>query len=74
MGGADCVYSSGSLNGTLVNGSGTVSGSSSGGFVAHHIHGDQRQPSLNTETVNEARVAVRLVDPMGMSLRPHPGK
>jgi curli biogenesis system outer membrane secretion channel CsgG len=55
--------SSGSVNGTFVNGTGTVSGSSSGGFVARHMA--TSDSSLNTETVNEARVAVRLVNPDG---------
>jgi hypothetical protein len=55
--------SSGSVNGTFVNGSGSVSGSSSGGFTAHHMA--TTDSSLNTETVNEARVAVRLVNPDG---------
>jgi curli biogenesis system outer membrane secretion channel CsgG len=55
--------SSGSVNGTFVNGTGSVSGSSSGGFVAHHMA--TSDSSLNTETVNEARVAVRLVNPDG---------
>jgi curli biogenesis system outer membrane secretion channel CsgG len=55
--------SSGSVNGTFVNGSGSVSGSSSGGFVARHMA--TSDSSLNTETVNEARVAVRLVNTDG---------
>jgi curli biogenesis system outer membrane secretion channel CsgG len=55
--------SSGSVSGTVVNGTGTVSGSSSGGFVAHHMA--TSDSALNTETVNEARVAVRLVNPDG---------
>lgn len=39
------------------------SGSSSAGFVARHMGtGDS---SLNTETVNEARIAIRLVSPDG---------
>lgn len=52
-----------SIGGSVVNGNGTISGSSSGGFVAHHAATDDS--SVNTETVNEARVAIRLVDPDG---------
>jgi curli biogenesis system outer membrane secretion channel CsgG len=55
--------SSSSVNGTFVNGAGSVSGSSSGGFVARHMA--TSDSSLNTETINEARVAVRLVNPDG---------
>lgn len=54
---------SGSVNGSIVNGNGTISGSSSGGFVARNMA--TSDSSLNTETVNEARVAVRLVSPDG---------
>ncbi len=42
---------------------GTISGSSSGGFVARHM--GTSDSSVNTETVNEARVAIRLVNPDG---------
>ena len=42
---------------------GVVSGSSSGGFVARHM--GTSDSSVNTETINEARVAVRLVNPEG---------
>jgi curli biogenesis system outer membrane secretion channel CsgG len=42
---------------------GTISGSSSGGFVARHM--GTSDSSVNTETVNEARIAVRLVNPDG---------
>src|SRR5579863_5231852 len=42
---------------------GTVSGTSSGGFIARHM--GTSDSSMNTETVNEARVAVRLVNPEG---------
>jgi curli biogenesis system outer membrane secretion channel CsgG len=55
--------SSSSVNGSFVHGTGSVSGSSSGGFVARHMA--TSDSSLNTETVNEARVAVRLVNPDG---------
>jgi len=52
--------SHGEINGSIVNGNGTVSGSSSGGFGARHM--GTSDSSLNTETVNEARVAIRLVN------------
>src|SRR5579872_4218598 len=42
---------------------GTVSGSSSGGFIAQHM--GTSDSSVNTETINEARVAIRLVSPDG---------
>jgi curli biogenesis system outer membrane secretion channel CsgG len=42
---------------------GSISGSSSGGFVARHM--GTRDSSVNTETINEARIAVRLVNPEG---------
>lgn len=42
---------------------GSVSGSSGGGFVAHSL--GINDSSLNTETINEARVAVRLVNSDG---------
>jgi curli biogenesis system outer membrane secretion channel CsgG len=55
--------SHGEVSGSVVNGNGTISGSSSGGFAARHMGtGDS---SVNTETINEARVAVRLVNPDG---------
>jgi len=47
----------------VVNGTGAISGSSSGGFAAHHAA--TSDSSLNTETINEARVAIRLVDADG---------
>jgi curli biogenesis system outer membrane secretion channel CsgG len=53
----------GEINGSMVNGSGTISGSSGGGFIAHHMGASDS--SVNTETVNEARVAIRLVNPDG---------
>lgn len=40
-----------------------VSGSSHGGFIARHM--GTEDSSVNTETVHEARVAVRLVNPDG---------
>jgi len=46
----------GSINGS----NGSISGSSSGGFVAHTL--GVNDSSLNTETINEARIAVRLVN------------
>jgi curli biogenesis system outer membrane secretion channel CsgG len=47
-----------------VSGSGgTFSGSSGGGFIARHM--GTSDSSVNTETINEARVAVRLVNPDG---------
>jgi curli biogenesis system outer membrane secretion channel CsgG len=61
--GAASGGSHGEVNGTVVNGTGTVSGSSSGGFVARHM--GTSDSSVNTETINEARVAVRLVNPDG---------
>lgn len=42
---------------------GSYSGSSSGGFIAHHM--GTSDSSLNTETINEARIAVRLVNSDG---------
>lgn len=42
---------------------GNISGSSSGGFVAHSL--GISDSSLNTETINEARIAVRLVNSDG---------
>ena len=53
----------GSVNGTFVNGSGSVSGTSSGGFAAHAARIDDSVAS--TETINDARIAVRLVDTDG---------
>lgn len=55
--------SSGNVSGSIVNGNGTISGSSSGGFSAHNAA--TSDSSLNTETINEARLAVRLVNPDG---------
>ena len=53
----------GSVSGSFVNGTGSVSGSSSGGFAAHAARTDDSVAS--TETINDARVAVRLVDKDG---------
>src|SRR5579863_1509490 len=61
--GAASGGSHGEINGSVVNGNGTVSGSSGGGFVARHM--GTSDSSVNTETINEARVAVRLVNPDG---------
>lgn len=53
----------GDISGSVVNGNGTISGSSNGGFVARHM--GTSDSSVNTETINEARVAIRLVNPEG---------
>ena len=53
----------GSVSGSFVNGSGTVSGSSSGSFAAQAARIDDSVAT--TETINNARVAVRLVDKDG---------
>jgi curli biogenesis system outer membrane secretion channel CsgG len=55
--------SHGEISGSVVNGNGNISGSSSGGFAAHHAA--TSDSSVNTETINEARVAIRLVNPDG---------
>jgi len=55
--------SHGEISGSVVNGNGSISGSSSGGFAAHHAA--TSDSSVNTETINEARVAIRLVNPDG---------
>lgn len=55
--------SHGQVSGTVVNGTGTVSGSSSGGFVARHM--GTSDSSVNTETIDHARVAIRLVNSDG---------
>jgi len=54
---------SGGQHSSISGSGGTFSGSSSGGFSAHHAATDDS--SVNSETVNEARVAIRLVDPDG---------
>lgn len=59
VGGASGAHS-GSVNGSWSGGTGSISGSSSGGFVAHHMATEDS--SVNTETINEARLAVRLVN------------
>jgi curli biogenesis system outer membrane secretion channel CsgG len=51
---------SGSVDGSWSGGTGSVSGSSSGGFVARHMA--TQDSSVNTETINDARLAVRLVN------------
>jgi curli biogenesis system outer membrane secretion channel CsgG len=53
----------GDLNGSVVNGTGSISGGSSGGFVAHHAR--ISDSSVNTETIDRARVAIRLVNTDG---------
>jgi hypothetical protein len=61
---ATSVGSAGGGGHSEISGSGgSISGSSSGGFIARHM--GTSDSSLNTETVNEARIAVRLVDPDG---------
>lgn len=46
-----------------MNGTGSASGSSQGGFISHHMGTDDS--SLNTETINNARVVIRLVSQDG---------
>lgn len=58
--GAASGGSHGDISGSVVNGNGTISGSSNGGFIARHM--GTSDSSVNTETVNEARIAIRLVD------------
>ena len=53
----------GSINGSVVNGNGSISGSSSGGFVARQLGTADSQAS--TETIDDARLAVRLVSSDG---------
>jgi curli biogenesis system outer membrane secretion channel CsgG len=49
---------------STINGSnGNVSGSSSGGFVARHL--GISDSSVNTETIENARIAIRLISPDG---------
>jgi curli biogenesis system outer membrane secretion channel CsgG len=57
--GAAAGAHTGSVTGSVVNGNGSVSGSSSGGFIARHMGTSDSVAS--TETINDARVAVRLV-------------
>ena len=54
---------SGGSHGEISGANGTVSGSHSGGFIAQHM--GTSDSSVNTETINDARVAVRLVNPDG---------
>jgi hypothetical protein len=53
----------GSSHSEISGGNGTISGSSSGGFIARHM--GTSDSSVNTETINEARIAVRLVNADG---------
>ncbi|MGH9492999.1 MAG: hypothetical protein ACRD2K_05820, partial [Terriglobales bacterium] len=50
---------SSSVSGSVVGGTGHISGSSSGGFVAHSAAVEDS--NVSTETINDARVSVRLV-------------
>jgi curli biogenesis system outer membrane secretion channel CsgG len=52
-----------SVSGSSVNGNGSISGSSSGGFAAKHMGIDDS--SVNTETIDRASAAVRLVNSDG---------
>lgn len=54
---------SGGAHSQISGGGGVVSGSSSGGFVARHM--GTEDSSVNTETIHEARIAIRLVNPDG---------
>jgi curli biogenesis system outer membrane secretion channel CsgG len=54
---------SGGSHSEISGSGGTVSGSSGGGFVARHM--GISDSSVHTETIDEARVAVRLVNPDG---------
>jgi curli biogenesis system outer membrane secretion channel CsgG len=49
-----------SISGSTYNGSGSISGSSSGGFAAKHMGIDDS--SVNTETIDRASASVRLVN------------
>jgi curli biogenesis system outer membrane secretion channel CsgG len=53
----------GSHQGSVSGGSGGFSGSSSGGFVSRSL--GINDSSLNTETINNARIAVRLINSDG---------
>jgi curli biogenesis system outer membrane secretion channel CsgG len=55
--------SHGEISGSVVNGTGTVSGSSGGGFVARHM--GISDSSASTETIDRARISIRLVNPDG---------
>jgi curli biogenesis system outer membrane secretion channel CsgG len=54
---------SGSMSGSWSNGTGSVSGHSSGGFIAKSVASDDSKAS--TETIDHARLAVRLVSADG---------
>lgn len=54
---------SGGGHSEITGGGGSVSGSSSGGFIARHM--GTSDSSVNTETIDEARVAIRLVNADG---------
>lgn len=54
---------SGSISGSVSNGTGSISGSQHGGFGAKAMAIEDSQAS--TETINDARIAVRLVDSDG---------
>jgi curli biogenesis system outer membrane secretion channel CsgG len=54
---------SGGAHSEVSGSGGSFSGSSSGGFVARHM--GTSDSSVNTETINEARIAVRLVNTDG---------
>src|SRR5580704_11034235 len=51
------------INGSVANGNGNISGSSTGGFAARHAA--ISDSSANAETINDARIAIRLVSPDG---------
>lgn len=55
--------SHGEVSGSVVNGNGSISGSSSGGFAARHM--GISDSSVNTETIDRARISIRLVNPDG---------
>lgn len=55
--------SHGEVSGSVINGNGSISGSSSGGFIARHM--GTSDSSVHTETINDARIAIRLVTPDG---------
>lgn len=53
----------GEVSGSVANGTGSISGSGSGGFIARKLGTSDSQAS--TETINDARLAVRLVSADG---------
>lgn len=57
------AYGESTAVGGASGGSHSEIGSSSGGFIAQHM--GTSDSSVNTETINEARIAVRLVNPDG---------